>query len=132
MIALAAAAPVLVAVLWPGRRRAALTALAVLAVASGVGLVALVRSEADAPGPVATAAHQRALVTLTGTVASDPRRIEGAASADLACWCGSRWDGTSPSWCSATTPGSGSPSGNGSASPGGWRPSRTRVTWPPR
>ena len=28
-------------------------------------------------GPVATAAQQRALVTLTGTVTSDPRRIEG-------------------------------------------------------
>ena len=77
VIALVAAAPLLVAVLWPGRRRAALTALAMLAVASGVGVVALVRSEAVRVGPVATAAQQRALLTLTGTVASDPRRIEG-------------------------------------------------------
>ena len=62
---------------WPARRRAALTALAMLGVASGVGVVALVRSEAVRVGPVATAAQQRALVTMTGTVTSDPRRIEG-------------------------------------------------------
>ena len=41
-----------------------------------MGAVALVRSEAVRSGPVALAAQQRALVTLTGTVASDPRRIE--------------------------------------------------------
>jgi competence protein ComEC len=77
VIALVAAAPLLVAILWPGRRRAALTALAMLAVASGVGVVALVRSEAVRVGPVATAAQQRAVLTMTGTVAGDPRRIEG-------------------------------------------------------
>ena len=77
VLAVGAAAPLLVAACSPGRRRAALTALAMLAVAWGVGVVALVRSEAVRVGPVATAAQQRALVTLTGTVASDPRRIEG-------------------------------------------------------
>ena len=77
LIALAAVVPVLVAVRWPRRRRAALTAVAMVAVASGVGVVALVRAEAVHDGPVATAAQQRALVTLAGTVASDPRRIEG-------------------------------------------------------
>ncbi|HET9998271.1 MAG TPA: ComEC/Rec2 family competence protein [Nocardioides sp.] len=77
VIVLVAAAPLLVAVRWPWRRRAAITVLAMLAVASGVGVVALVRSEAVRAGPVATAAQQRALVTLTGTVANDPRRIAG-------------------------------------------------------
>src|SRR5829696_2431179 len=74
---LVAAVPVLMAVRRPSRRRAALTALAVLAVAAGVGLVALLRAEAVRAGPVATAAQQRALVTLTGTVAGDGRRIQG-------------------------------------------------------
>jgi competence protein ComEC len=77
VIVLVVAAPVLVAVRRPRRRRAAITALAMLAVASGVGVVALVRSETVRTGPVATAAQQRAVVSLTGTVASDPRRIEG-------------------------------------------------------
>ncbi len=55
----------------------ALTALAMVAVAAGVGAVALARAEAVRDGPVALAAQQRALVTLTGTVSADPRRIAG-------------------------------------------------------
>ena len=77
VIALVAVAPLLMASLQPARRRLALTALAMLGVASGVAMVALVRSEAVRTGPVATAAQQRALLTMTGTVTSDPRRIEG-------------------------------------------------------
>ncbi len=59
------------------RWRLALTALAMVAVAAGVGAVALARAEAVREGPVALAAQQRALVTLTGTVTADPRRIAG-------------------------------------------------------
>ena len=39
--------------------------------------MALARAEAVREGPVALAAQQRALVTLTGTVTADPRRIAG-------------------------------------------------------
>ena len=59
------------------RWRVALTALAMVAVAAGVGAVALARAEAVREGPVALAAQQRALLTLTGTVSADPRRIAG-------------------------------------------------------
>ena len=67
----------LTAVRWPARRRAALTGLAVVVVAAGVGAVAVTRASAVRGGPVADLARERALVTLTGTVTADPRRIPG-------------------------------------------------------
>jgi competence protein ComEC len=68
---------VLTAVRRPARRRAALTGLAVVVVATGVGAIAATRAAAVRDGPVAALARERALVTLTGTVMADPKRIPG-------------------------------------------------------
>ena len=62
----------------PARRRALLTGLAVVVVGGGVGVVAVARAKAVRDGPVAELARERALVTLTGTVTSDPRLVPGA------------------------------------------------------
>ncbi len=67
----------LVAVSRPTRRRQAVTGLAVLIVALGVGGVALTRTAAVRDGPIAELARERALATLSGTVTADPRRIPG-------------------------------------------------------
>ena len=55
----------------PRRRRAAVTVAAMLVVACGVAAVSVSRASAVEDGPVATLAHQRARVTLTGRVAAD-------------------------------------------------------------
>ena len=75
---------VVASVCWPSPRcagpldgGAALTGLAVVVVAAGVGAVAVSRATAVRDGPVADLARERALVTLTGTVTADPRRIPG-------------------------------------------------------
>ncbi|WP_370864879.1 ComEC/Rec2 family competence protein [Nocardioides agariphilus] len=67
----------LAGVRWPRRRRAALTAVAVLVVGAGVGVVAVTRLQAVRDGPVARLAEQRAVVTLTARVTDDPARIAG-------------------------------------------------------
>jgi competence protein ComEC len=75
VVGLAALAPVVLVA--AGRRPAAWTAVGMVVVASAVLGVALTRVQAVRDGPVADAARQRALATLTGTVAADPRSIEG-------------------------------------------------------
>ena len=61
----------------PRHRRAALTVVAMLTVAAGVGGVAVHRAAAVRDGPVARLAEQRAVATLVGRVASDPRLVPG-------------------------------------------------------
>jgi competence protein ComEC len=68
---------VVVAARGPRRRRAALTAAAMLMVAAGVGGLAVLRASAADSGPVARLAEERAVVTLQGKVAADPRVIPG-------------------------------------------------------
>ncbi|WP_323742341.1 ComEC/Rec2 family competence protein [Nocardioides islandensis] len=65
---------VVVAIAW---RRAAWTAIGMVVVCSAVLGVALARAQAVRDGPVAEAARARAVATLTGTVAGDPRVVEG-------------------------------------------------------
>jgi competence protein ComEC len=65
---------VVVAIAW---RRAAWTVIGMVVVCSAVLGVALARAQAVRDGPVAEAARARAVATLTGTVAGDPRVVEG-------------------------------------------------------
>jgi competence protein ComEC len=65
---------VVVAIAW---RAAAWTAIGMVVVCSAVLGVALARAQAVRDGPVAEAARARAVATLTGTVAGDPRVVEG-------------------------------------------------------
>jgi competence protein ComEC len=60
-----------------GRPQAAWTAVGMVVVCSAVLGVALARAQAVRDGPVAEAARARALATLTGTVAADPRTVAG-------------------------------------------------------
>ncbi|MEO6511364.1 MAG: DNA internalization-related competence protein ComEC/Rec2 [Nocardioides sp.] len=60
-----------------GLRQAAWTAVGMVVVCSAVLGVALARERAIGDGPIADAARERALATLTGTVAADPRLVEG-------------------------------------------------------
>ncbi len=68
---------VVTAVRRPARRRAAVTGLAAVVVATAVGAIAATQAAAVRDGPVAELARERALVTLTGTVTADPKRIPG-------------------------------------------------------
>jgi competence protein ComEC len=75
VVAAAVLAPlVLVAIAW---RQVAWTAIGMVVVCSAVLGVALARAQAVRDGPVAEAARARAVATLTGTVAGDPRVVEG-------------------------------------------------------
>lgn len=60
-------------VLRPGR----ITVLAAVAVLLAVGTIALLRQEQAARNPVAALAGERAMVTVEGTLASDPRVVDG-------------------------------------------------------
>ncbi len=75
VVALAVLAPLVLLAL--GLRPAAWTAVGMVVVCAAVLGVALTRAQAVRDGPVAESARVRALATLTGTVAADPRSIEG-------------------------------------------------------
>ena len=111
-----------------GRPQAAWTAVGMVVVCSAVLGVALARAQAVRDGPVAEAARARALATLTGTVAGDPRTVAGQVR-PAGTRPGGRSAGTSQCWCSVTTTGGGSRWGSGSGSRAGSGPPTT-ATWP--
>jgi len=62
---------------WRLLHRLAPTIAATILVGGAVAVVALARAETVARDPVAVAARDRAVVTLTGTVTADPRTVSG-------------------------------------------------------
>ncbi len=70
-----AVAGIALAALRPGR--VAWTLLGMTVVTAAVAGVAVARAEAVRDGPVAALAQERAMAVLSGTVSTDPRRVEG-------------------------------------------------------